>query len=43
LRSILPRFNRRLIDEIGDGILSSFHSAVDAVNFARPCTFANVD
>jgi adenylate cyclase len=35
LRSILPRFNGRLIGEIGDGTLSSFHSAVDAVNCAR--------
>ena len=35
LRSLLPRFNGRLIGEIGDGTLSSFHSAVDAVNCAR--------
>ena len=32
LRAVLPRFNGRLIGEIGDGTLSSFHSAVDAVN-----------
>ena len=35
LRSLLPRFNGRLIGEIGDGTLSSFHSAVDAVKCAR--------
>jgi adenylate cyclase len=35
LRSLLPMFNGRLIGEIGDGTLSSFHSAVDAVNCAR--------
>ncbi len=35
LRGILPRFNGRLVGEIGDGTLSSFHSAVDAVNCAR--------
>jgi len=35
LRRILPHFNGRLIGEIGDGTLSSFHSAVDAVNCAR--------
>ena len=35
LRSILPRFNGRMVGEIGDGTLSSFHSAVDAVNCAR--------
>jgi adenylate cyclase len=35
LRTMLPRFNGRLIGEIGDGTLSSFHSAVDAVNCAR--------
>src|SRR5258708_34040510 len=35
LRATLPRFNGRLIGEIGDGTLSSFHSAVDAVNCAR--------
>ncbi len=35
LRAVLPRFNGRLIGEIGDGTLSSFHSAVDAVNCGR--------
>src|SRR5712691_2954361 len=35
LRTILPRFNGRLVGEIGDGTLSSFHSALDAVNCAR--------
>jgi adenylate cyclase len=34
LRDILPRFNGRLLGEIGDGTLSSFQSAVDAVNCA---------
>src|SRR5271167_5241359 len=34
LRTILPRFNGRLIGEIGDGTLSSFHSAFEAVNCA---------
>ena len=34
LRAVLPQFNGRLIGEIGDGTLSSFHSAVDAVNCA---------
>jgi len=35
LRSVLPKFNGRMIGEIGDGTLSSFHSALDAVNCAR--------
>ncbi len=35
LRAVLPQLNGRLIGEIGDGTLSSFHSAVDAVNCAR--------
>ena len=35
LRSILPRFNGRQVGEIGDGTLSSFHSAFDAVSCAR--------
>jgi len=35
LRSLLPKFSGRLIGEIGDGTLSSFHSALDAVNCAR--------
>ena len=35
LRAVLPQFNGRLIGEIGDGTLSSFHSAVDAVNCAH--------
>ncbi len=34
LRTILPRFNGRLLGDLGDGALSSFHSAVDAVNCA---------
>jgi adenylate cyclase len=35
LRDMLPRFNGRILGEVGDGTLSSFHSAVDAVNCAR--------
>ncbi|MBV8362399.1 MAG: adenylate/guanylate cyclase domain-containing protein, partial [Deltaproteobacteria bacterium] len=35
LRAFLPRFNGRLIGEIGDGTLSSFHSVIDAVECAR--------
>ncbi len=31
LRAMLPRFNGRLIGEIGDGTLSSFRSVVDAI------------
>jgi adenylate cyclase len=35
LRTILPKYNGRIAGEIGDGTLSSFHSAIDAVNCAR--------
>ena len=35
LRALLPRFNGRLVGEIGDGTLSSFHSVIDAVECAR--------
>src|SRR6266851_6943150 len=35
LRTILPSFNGRLIGEIGDGTLSSFHSVLDAISCAR--------
>src|SRR5208283_727570 len=35
LRSLLPKFNGRLVGEIGDGTLTAFHSAIDAVNCAR--------
>src|SRR5216683_2547473 len=35
LRTILPKFNGRMVGEIGDGTLTSFHSAIDAVNCAR--------
>jgi TolB-like protein/class 3 adenylate cyclase len=35
LRAILPRFNGRLIGDLGDGALSSFDSAIEAVNCAR--------
>jgi hypothetical protein len=34
LRSMLPRFNGRMLGEIGDGTLTSFRSAVDAVHCA---------
>src|SRR5229473_111075 len=43
LRKILPRFNGRLFGEIGDGTLSSFHSALDAVNCARAAQAALQD
>src|SRR5580692_3532824 len=35
LRSLLPKFNGSIRGEVGDGTLSSFRSAVDAVNCAR--------
>jgi adenylate cyclase len=35
LRATLPKFNGRILADLGDGALSSFHSAVDAVNCAR--------
>jgi len=35
LRTLLPKFNGRMPGEIGDGTLTSFHSAIDAVNCAR--------
>ncbi len=35
LRRLLPRFNGRMLGEIGDGTLTCFHSASDAVNCAR--------
>ncbi|HXW85480.1 MAG TPA: alpha/beta fold hydrolase [Candidatus Binataceae bacterium] len=35
VRSLVPRFNGRMIGDIGDGALASFHSALDAVNCAR--------
>ena len=34
LRTLIPKFNGRILSEAGDGTLSSFHSAVDAVNCA---------
>jgi adenylate cyclase len=43
LREVLPKFNGRLIGEVGDGTLSSFHSAVDAVNCARELQAALVE
>ena len=35
LRGLLPRFNGRVIGEIGDGTLTSFHSVLDAIGCAR--------
>jgi adenylate cyclase len=35
LRSLIPRFNGRVLEEVGDGTLASFNSAVDAVSAAR--------
>ena len=35
LRLLLRKFNGRMVGEIGDGTLTSFHSAIDAVNCAR--------
>ena len=35
LRQLLPKFNGRMVGEIGDGTLTAFHSAIDAVNCAR--------
>jgi class 3 adenylate cyclase/pimeloyl-ACP methyl ester carboxylesterase len=43
LRRILPRFNGRMLGEIGDGTLTSFHSALDAVNCARELQLALVE
>src|SRR5215470_13045820 len=35
LRAVLPKFHGRLVGEIGDGSLASFHSVVDALACAR--------
>jgi TolB-like protein/class 3 adenylate cyclase len=35
LRTLLPKFNGRMLGEIGDGTLTSFRSASEAVNCAR--------
>jgi adenylate cyclase len=35
LRAILPKFNGRMVGEIGDGTLTSFRSAIEAVECAR--------
>src|SRR5215472_10864936 len=35
VRSLVPRFNGRMIGDIGDGALVSFHSALDAVHYAK--------
>jgi adenylate cyclase len=35
LCTLLPKFNGRMVGEIGDGTLTSFHSATEAVNCAR--------
>lgn len=34
LHTVLPKFNGRILGDAGDGILTSFHSAVDAVRCA---------
>lgn len=43
LRMLLPKFNGRMLGEIGDGTLTSFHSASDAVNCARQAQAALKD
>ena len=43
LRMLLPKFNGRMLGEIGDGTLTSFHSASDAVNCARQAQTALKD
>ncbi|HVA79462.1 MAG TPA: adenylate/guanylate cyclase domain-containing protein [Candidatus Binataceae bacterium] len=35
LRGLMAKFNGRMVGEIGDGTLTAFHSAIDAVNCAR--------
>ena len=35
LRILLPKFNGRMAGEVGDGTLTSFQSAIEAVNCAR--------
>src|ERR1700694_4739805 len=35
LRTLLPKYNGRMLGEIGDGTLTSYHSALDAVDCAR--------
>jgi class 3 adenylate cyclase len=35
IRSVVPRFNGQVLEEVGDGTLASFPSAVEAVNAAR--------
>src|SRR6266436_1745618 len=35
LRTLMPKFNGRIVGETGDGTLTSFHSALEAVNCAR--------
>jgi TolB-like protein/class 3 adenylate cyclase/Tfp pilus assembly protein PilF len=43
LRMLLPKFEGRMLGEIGDGTLTSFHSASDAVNCARQAQAALKD
>ncbi len=43
LRMLLPKFGGRMLGEIGDGTLTSFHSASDAVNCARQAQAALKD
>jgi class 3 adenylate cyclase len=35
LRLLPPKFNGRMVGEIGDGTLTGFHGAIDAVSCAR--------
>jgi adenylate cyclase len=35
LRGLLTKFNGRMVGEVGDGTLTAYHSAIDAVNCAR--------
>jgi pimeloyl-ACP methyl ester carboxylesterase/class 3 adenylate cyclase len=35
LRALLPKYNGRLLGEIGDGTLSSFHSVLEAISCAH--------
>ena len=43
LRDLVPKFHGRMLGEIGDGTLSAFHSALDAVSCARELQSKLVD
>jgi adenylate cyclase len=43
LRMLLPQFDGRMLGEIGDGTLTSYHSASDAVSCARQAQVALKD